>query len=71
MRRITVTLSDEQYKELQSLAAGVREMTFKPEHWAAEAIEAALASRRLRRVRIAITEVEALGRNPQDLELYL
>jgi hypothetical protein len=46
MRRLTIVLPDALYEELESVAAG-HEMTFGPETWAQEAVESALATRRL------------------------
>lgn len=49
MQQITIALRDELYAELVQAAAATRERAFGPEHWAEEAVEAALATRRLPR----------------------
>ena len=50
MQQVTIKLSDALYRELQSVSEDVREQCLSPERWAAEALEAALATRRLPRV---------------------
>jgi hypothetical protein len=47
MRQITLTLPDALYTELEAASASVREHGFTPETWAQEAVESALATRRL------------------------
>jgi hypothetical protein len=48
VRQITITLPDELYVELQTVSSEcTKEMGFGPETWAQEAVESALASRRL------------------------
>ena len=51
MQRVTVNLSDELFAELQSVSEDVLEMCYSPEKWATEAVESALATRRLPRAR--------------------
>ena len=51
MQQVTIKLSDELYSELQRVSEDVLEMCYSPERWATEAVESALASRRLPRVR--------------------
>ncbi len=50
MRQITLTLPDALFTELEAASAGVREHGFTPETWAQEAVESALATRRLPKV---------------------
>ena len=50
MQQVTIKLSDALYRELENAASNTLEMGFGPERWATEALEAALASRRLPRV---------------------
>jgi hypothetical protein len=50
-RQVIVTLSDALYAELESVSEDVLELCYSPERWATEALEAALATRRLPRVR--------------------
>jgi hypothetical protein len=50
MPRITVNLSNTLYSELLDASARVNEHGFGPASWAQEAIEAALASRRLPKI---------------------
>ena len=67
MPDLTIKLNPELYSELETASRNVYEMGYGPERWATEAVEAALASRRLPRV--AVT-VEALERhNIQPIEL--
>jgi hypothetical protein len=48
MREITIKLPDELYTELQTVSSEcTKEMGFGPEQWAGEAVESALATRRL------------------------
>jgi len=60
MQRVTVNLSDELFAELQSVSEDVLEMCYSPEKWATEAVESALATRRLPRVR-RISETQHRG----------
>lgn len=62
MRHITITLPDSLYAELEVASAGVRDLTFSPAIWAAEAVESALATRRLPQVRLRLRAEDALGR---------
>jgi hypothetical protein len=48
---VTITLSDELYAELASVSEDVLEQCYSPEKWAREALESAIATRRLPRVR--------------------
>ncbi len=50
MRKITIQLSDALYSELAEVSAGVREHGYSADMWAAEAVESALAARRLPKV---------------------
>jgi hypothetical protein len=52
MRQITLTLPDALYTELEAASASVREHGFTPETWAQEAVESALATRRLPSVQL-------------------
>jgi hypothetical protein len=47
MPRVTITLSDELFAELERVSAGANDLGFGPETWAQEAVESALATRRL------------------------
>jgi hypothetical protein len=49
MRALTIHLNEELYAELEEASAPHREMTFGPAEWAQEAVESALATRRLPR----------------------
>jgi hypothetical protein len=51
MQQVTIKLSDEMYAELQRVCDDVRETCYSPEKWATEALESALATRRLPRVK--------------------
>jgi predicted transcriptional regulator len=51
MQQVTIEMSDEMFRELQRVSEDVLEMCYSPERWAQEALEAALATRRLLRVR--------------------
>ena len=53
MRRLEIFLQDELYRELEAATATDSMMT--PQGWASEAVEAALASRRLPRVKPAVS----------------
>jgi hypothetical protein len=66
MPNLVITLNPELYSELETASRHVCEMGFGPEKWATEAIESALASRRLPRVAVGL---EALERHaPENLE---
>lgn len=52
VQQVIIKLSDEMYAELQSVSEDVLEMCYSAERWATEAVESALASRRLPRVRV-------------------
>jgi len=52
MQCVTIPLSDELYRELQRVSEDVLEMCYSPERWAQEALEAALATRRLPRLKL-------------------
>ena len=47
MRQIVIALPDTLFTELQAASAGSRECGFTPAMWAQEAVESALATRRL------------------------
>lgn len=57
MPRIAIDLSDELYRELQRVSEDVLEMCYSPERWATEAVESALATRRLPRAKREIFNV--------------
>ncbi len=66
MRRVTFSLPDELYSDLQELAAATREHGYGPAQFAGDVVAAELASRRLSRVtlgshgaRIGIPEADA------------
>lgn len=52
MRAIRISLPDALFRELETASAQVREHGFGPAEWAAEIIEAEMASRRLPGVRL-------------------
>ena len=52
MQCVTIPLSDELYMELQRVSEDVLEHGYTPQMWAKEAVESALATRRLPRVRL-------------------
>lgn len=54
MQQVTIKLSDEMYTELPSVSQDVLEMCYSPEKWATEAVESALATRRLPRAKSAL-----------------
>jgi len=60
--QLLIVLPDALYTELQEVSAEVKDLTYSPACWAAEAVEAALASRRLPRVRIPITPLDVFQR---------
>jgi hypothetical protein len=66
VRQITITLSDELYTELESASTNVREHGFGPETWAQEAVESALADRRLPRVKPAAYGARIQATEPED-----
>ena len=68
MRHITITLNDTMYAELETVAAGTPDLTFSPATWAQEAVEAALASRRLPAIS-RLTADEVFGRKPEEMDL--
>jgi hypothetical protein len=68
MAQVTIKLSDEMYAELESAAADVHELGFTPERWAEEAVESALASRRLPRVKLGKNGACIKRRNTEDLD---
>jgi hypothetical protein len=75
MRQITIHLQEELYNELEAASAVVRELGFGPEAWAQEAIESALASRRLPRVPVGshgprIGEAESDEAEPKCYPLH-
>lgn len=47
MRAVTIVLPDALYAELETASSKARELGFGPQAWAQEAVESALASRRL------------------------
>ena len=47
MPRLIISLSDELFRELQAASSAAHEMLCTPETWAQEAVESAIASRRL------------------------
>ena len=47
MRRVTIKLPDILYNELRAISDCTREHGYTPELWAQEAVESALATRRL------------------------
>ena len=63
MRRIEICLPDALYAELAEVSANTRDLTYSPERFAQEIVEADLASRRLPRIQLAIA-TEALERKP-------
>lgn len=69
MQRIVITLADELYAELEAASAKVSELGFKPETWAQEAVESALASRRLAYVQPSSHRAFRHGVNDADTEL--
>jgi hypothetical protein len=52
MQQVVINLNDELFAELKSVSSDVLELCYSPEKWATEAVESALATRRLPRVRI-------------------
>lgn len=64
MPRVVFNLNRELYRELEAAAAESREMTYHAEQWAADCVASALASRRLSKVRIPVTPLDALERKP-------
>jgi hypothetical protein len=67
MPDLIIKLNPVLYSELETASRNVYEMGYGPERWATEAVEAALASRRLPRVAVGL---EALERhNIQPIEL--
>jgi hypothetical protein len=57
--KITIDLPDGLYTELLSASAEVKEIGFQPKHWAQEAVQSALAARRLPRMAAAIRGTRA------------
>jgi hypothetical protein len=51
MQRVTITLNDELFAELQRASEDMLEIGFGPERFATEAVESVLATRRLPRVK--------------------
>jgi hypothetical protein len=68
MRAVTINLPDALFAELETASSNVHEFGFTPERFAQEAVESALASRRLPRVRLPITADAALARSPIEAE---
>jgi hypothetical protein len=69
MRRLEIFLQDELYSELEAATATDSMMT--PQGWASEAVEAALATRRLPRVKPAVSlprMVETMMRSRGEVE---
>ena len=64
MPDLIIKLNPELYSELETASRNVYEMGYGPERWATEAVEAALASRRLPRVAGGL---EALERNTVEV----
>ena len=61
MQSVVINLPDVLYAELETAAASVRELGFRAETWAQEAVEAALATRRMP-ARVSIGPEDALAR---------
>ena len=61
MPNLVIKLNPELFSELEIASRHVCEMGFGPERWATEAIEAALASRRLPRVAVTVEALERHG----------
>jgi hypothetical protein len=70
VRKITLVLSDALYAELETASAGARELGFGPETWAQEAVESALATRRLPKNSLRLTAEDSYQRKPQAPDLF-
>ena len=67
MKRIVISLPDALYAELAEVSSSTRDLTYSPERFAQEIVEADLASRRLPRIRLSMM-AEALERKPLEME---
>jgi hypothetical protein len=70
MRKITLCLPDALYEELETAAAGARELGFGPERWAQEVLESELATRRLPKNSLRLTAEDSYQRKPQALDSF-
>jgi hypothetical protein len=70
MQQITIKLSDDLYAELLSASSDVLEMCYSPERWATEAVESALASRRLPRVKLGKNDAH-IGPEPEGYPVHI
>ena len=69
MKQIVICLPDPLYAELAEVSANTRDLTYSPERFAQEIVEADLASRRLPRIRLSMM-TEALERKPVVKSIY-
>jgi len=70
MKTITIELSDGLYAELETASAEAHETRFRAEDWAQEAVQSALAARRLPRV-TAARGARARTDEPESFTLHL
>jgi hypothetical protein len=68
--KITIDLPDGLYAELQTASAEANETSFRAKDWAQEAVQSALAARRLPRMAAAIRDTRARITDEPELKTY-